>query len=170
MLIDRVKIDYMTMSAVTTERLSDEIGLLRAAMFPGVVGIDVAKDIDRGIAALNGCSRLIVDLRGNIGGGIGGMRLMSYLTRYRRKLVESQAAERNRFALDDALNDLTSLDEQQGRIVELRFLGGLATEEIAAVLGISSSTVQRDWNVAKAWLIRQLRKGNRGDTRAVAKN
>jgi len=99
MLIDRVKIDYMTMSAVTTERLSDEIGLLRAAMFPGVVGIDVAKDIDRGIAALNGCSRLIVDLRGNIGGGIGGMRLMSYLTRYRRKLVESQAAERNRFAL-----------------------------------------------------------------------
>jgi len=98
------------------------------------------------------------------------MRLMSYLTRYRRKLVESQAAERNRFALDDALNDLTSLDEQQGRIVELRFFGGLATEEIAAVLDISSPTVKRDWNVAKAWLIRQLRKGNRGDTRAVAKN
>ena len=38
------------------------------------------KDIDRGIAALNGCSRLIVDLRGNTGGGIGGLRLMSYLT------------------------------------------------------------------------------------------
>jgi hypothetical protein len=40
----------------------------------------VAKDIDRGIAALDGCSRLIVDLRGNAGGGIGGLRLMSYLT------------------------------------------------------------------------------------------
>jgi carboxyl-terminal processing protease len=49
-------------------------------MFPGVVGIDVAKDIDRGIASLEGCSRLIVDLRGNTGGGIGGLRLMSYLT------------------------------------------------------------------------------------------
>jgi C-terminal processing protease CtpA/Prc len=49
-------------------------------MFPGVVGIDVAKDIDRGIGALEGCSRLIVDLRGNTGGGIGGLRLMSYLT------------------------------------------------------------------------------------------
>jgi C-terminal processing protease CtpA/Prc len=60
--------------------LSDEIGLLKVAMFPGAIGIDVAKDIDRGIAALNGCNRLIVDLRGNTGGGIGGLRLMSYLT------------------------------------------------------------------------------------------
>jgi C-terminal processing protease CtpA/Prc len=65
---------------VSTERLSAEIGLLKVAMFPGVIGIDVAKDIDQGIAALDGCSRLIVDLRGNTGGGIGGLRLMSYLT------------------------------------------------------------------------------------------
>jgi carboxyl-terminal processing protease len=66
--------------AVTSERLSDKIGLLRVAMFPGAIGIDVAKEIDRGVAALQGCSRLIVDLRGNTGGGIGGLRLMSYLT------------------------------------------------------------------------------------------
>src|SRR5215813_13563982 len=66
--------------AVHAEMLTDEIGLLKVAMFPGAIGIDVAKDIDRGIAALNGCSRLIVDLRGNTGGGIGGLRLMSYLT------------------------------------------------------------------------------------------
>jgi C-terminal processing protease CtpA/Prc len=66
--------------AVHAEMLTDEIGLLKVAMFPGTIGIDVAKDIDRGIAALNGCSRLIVDLRGNTGGGIGGLRLMSYLT------------------------------------------------------------------------------------------
>jgi C-terminal processing protease CtpA/Prc len=66
--------------AVTTDRLSHEIGLLKVATFPGAIGIDVAKEIDRGIAALNGCSRLIVDLRGNTGGGIGGLRLMSYLT------------------------------------------------------------------------------------------
>jgi hypothetical protein len=44
------------------------------------VGIDVGKDIDRGIVALNACSRLIVNLRGITGGGIGGLRLMSYLT------------------------------------------------------------------------------------------
>jgi C-terminal processing protease CtpA/Prc len=66
--------------AVHAERLSDEIGLLKVAMFPGVIGIDVAKDIDRAIGSLDGCNRLIVDLRGNTGGGIGGLRLMSYLT------------------------------------------------------------------------------------------
>jgi C-terminal processing protease CtpA/Prc len=65
---------------VHAEKITDEIGLLKVAMFPGVVGIDVAKDIDRGVAGLDGCSRLIVDLRGNTGGGIGGLRLMSYLT------------------------------------------------------------------------------------------
>jgi len=73
-------------------------------------------------------------------------------------------------ALDDALNDLATLDEQQGRIVEMRFFGGLATEEIAEVLGISESTVKRDWNVAKAWLIRQMRKDERGAPRPVGKN
>ncbi len=66
--------------AVHAEMLTEEIGLLTVAMFPGAIGIDVAKDIDRGIAALNGCTRLVVDLRGNTGGGIGGLRLMSYLT------------------------------------------------------------------------------------------
>ena len=66
--------------AVQAERLNHEMGLLKVAMFPGAIGIDVAKDIDRGIARLDGCSRLIVDLRGNTGGGIGGLRLMSYLT------------------------------------------------------------------------------------------
>ena len=47
---------------VHAERLSDEIGLLKVAMFPGVIGIDVAKDIDRAIDALDGCNRLIVNL------------------------------------------------------------------------------------------------------------
>jgi DNA-directed RNA polymerase specialized sigma24 family protein len=46
----------------------------------------------------------------------------------------------------------------------------LATEEIAEVLGISASTVKRDWNVAKACLTRQMKKGNRGDTGAMAKD
>src|SRR5438270_4357095 len=66
--------------ATHARKLTDDIGLLKVAMFPGAIGIDVAKDIDRGIAALDGCSRLIVDLRGNTVGGIGGLRLMSYLT------------------------------------------------------------------------------------------
>ena len=85
-------------------------------------------------------------------------------------LVLPQVRTADVVALDDALNDLSNLDEQQGRIVELRFFGGLATEEIAEVLGISASTVKRDWNVAKAWLTRQMKKGTRGEDRAVGKN
>jgi len=85
-------------------------------------------------------------------------------------LVLAQVRSTDVVALDDALTGLAKLDEQQGRIVELRFFGGLATEEIAKVLGISSSTVKRDWNVAKAWLTRQMRKGAHGYTGAVAKD
>ena len=85
-------------------------------------------------------------------------------------LVLPQVRSTDIVALDDALNDLAKLDEQQGRIVELRFFGGLATEEVAEVLGISASTVKRKWNVAKAWLTGQMRKEPRGDTGAMAKN
>ena len=56
------------------------IGVLKAAGFPGQVGIDVAKEIDDAVFNLQDCSRLIVDLRGNPGGGAGGLRLMSYFT------------------------------------------------------------------------------------------
>jgi RNA polymerase sigma factor (TIGR02999 family) len=73
-------------------------------------------------------------------------------------------------ALDEALKDLAELDEQQSRIVELRFFGGLTNEEAAEVLGISRSTVKREWNVAKAWLSRQMKRGSRGETRAVAED
>jgi RNA polymerase sigma factor (TIGR02999 family) len=59
-------------------------------------------------------------------------------------------------ALDDALNQLGAVDPQQGRIVELRFFGGLSIEETAAVLKISPATVKRDWVMAKAWLFQNL--------------
>jgi RNA polymerase sigma factor (TIGR02999 family) len=85
-------------------------------------------------------------------------------------LVLPQVRHTDVIALDDALMGLAKLDEEQARIVELRFFGGLATEEIAEVLGVSASTVKREWNVAKAWLTREMKKGNRGDTRTVAKD
>jgi RNA polymerase sigma factor (TIGR02999 family) len=72
-------------------------------------------------------------------------------------------------ALDDALRDLERIDEQQSRLVELRFFGGLTTEEAAEVLGISRSTAKRDWNVAKAWLSRQMQREPHGDSGEVAK-
>lgn len=60
-------------------------------------------------------------------------------------------------ALDDALNELSELDPQQSRVVELRYFGGLSIEDTAAVLGISPATVKRDWMTAKAWLRRCLK-------------
>ena len=73
-------------------------------------------------------------------------------------------------ALDDALKELSQLDERQGRIVEMRFFGGLSIEEIGEVLGISRSTVKREWNVAKAWLSRQMKRGSHGEASAMAKS
>ena len=59
-------------------------------------------------------------------------------------------------ALDRALDQLTALDPQQARIVELRFFGGLTVEETADAIGVSPATVKRRWSVAKAWLKREL--------------
>jgi C-terminal processing protease CtpA/Prc len=66
--------------AVLCSQLPDGIGWIKVTMFPGAVGIDLAKMFDTAIAHLKDSTRLIVDLRGNTGGGIGGLRLMSYLT------------------------------------------------------------------------------------------
>jgi RNA polymerase sigma-70 factor (ECF subfamily) len=61
--------------------------------------------------------------------------------------------------VDAALHRLSELDPRQGKIVELRFFGGLTVEETAALLGISPKTVKRDWSVAKAWLHGELKQG-----------
>ncbi len=85
-------------------------------------------------------------------------------------LVLAKLPSADVIAVDDALTSLARLDEQQSRIVELRFFGGLGIEEIADSLDISASTVKRDWNVAKAWLTRHIKKGSRGNAGAMAKS
>ena len=66
----------------------------------------------------------------------------------------------NLLKLDEALKRLSKLDPRQGRVVELRFFGGLSVEEIAECLNVSPKTVKRDWVVAKAWLYGELRNAN----------
>ncbi len=63
-------------------------------------------------------------------------------------------------ALDAALVKLGTFDERQARIVELRFFGGLSVPETAALIGASERTVKRDWQIARAWLTRELSHGN----------
>ena len=59
-------------------------------------------------------------------------------------------------AVDNAVNKLSALDARKGRVVELRFFGGLGVEETAEVLKISPETVMRDWKMAKVWLLREI--------------
>lgn len=75
-----------TLPRPVVHRTIRDVGYLKINIFPGLVGIDVARDIDRAIASFQDCDRLIVDLRGNSGGGLGALRLMSYLTLDRRPL------------------------------------------------------------------------------------
>ena len=71
-------------------------------------------------------------------------------------LTPLEGREIDLVALDDALESLSKMDPQQGRIVELRFFGGLSIEGTAHVLDVSASTVKREWNLARAWLKREL--------------
>ncbi|HET8624544.1 MAG TPA: sigma-70 family RNA polymerase sigma factor [Gemmatimonadales bacterium] len=65
-------------------------------------------------------------------------------------------------ALEDGLERLAALDPRKGRVVELKFFGGLTTEEIAEVLEVSAATVERDWTFARAWLYEMIEGGEAG--------
>ncbi len=73
----------------------------------------------------------------------------------------SQERSADLLALDQALDALAALSPRQGKVIELRFFGGLTNEETAEVLKVSPDTVRRDWRLAQAWLYRELNR--RGD-------
>ena len=68
----------------------------------------------------------------------------------------TKGADPDIIAVDEALERLAQIDEQQSKVVELRFFSGLTVEETAEVLKISPATVKRDWSMAKAWLHREI--------------
>src|SRR5947209_11068940 len=70
--------------------------------------------------------------------------------------VLSPATDRSILALDEALTAFSQVAPRQAKVVELRYFGGLTEEEIVAALEISPRTVRRDWDLAKAWLLREL--------------
>ena len=99
--------------------------------------------------------RILVDharghLREKRGGGLRAVPLDD-------ALVFAPEQSQELVKLDLALDQLTKLDPRQGKIVELRFFGGLTVEQTAEMLGISPKTVKRDWSMAKAWLHGELK-------------
>jgi RNA polymerase sigma factor (TIGR02999 family) len=84
---------------------------------------------------------------------------------FKLELNEANAPQVSRsldlVALDDALNELARLDVQQARIVELKFFGGLSIEDTAHVIGVSRTTIKREWATARAWLRREMAKSEK---------
>jgi RNA polymerase sigma factor (TIGR02999 family) len=72
------------------------------------------------------------------------------------KVLVTPTKDVDLLALDEALTRLAKKDEQQARIVELRYFSGLTIEETASILGISKATIKRDWKMTKAWLYREI--------------
>ncbi len=72
------------------------------------------------------------------------------------ELISSLQEESDVLALHDALKSLAEMDPRKGRVVEMRYFGGLSIEETAEALGVSTITVTRDWVAARAWLAREL--------------
>ncbi len=79
------------------------------------------------------------------------------------QLLAADATSIDLLALDEAMQRLTTFDERQARIVELRFFGGLSVEETAEAMHISPATVKREWAMAKAWLFTELAPLQRGE-------
>ena len=86
----------------------------------------------------------------------GGGQVQVPLDKLDEALLGTRARGVEVEALDEALTSLAKIDPRKGRVVELRFFGGLSLEETAEVLEISPETVTRDWRVAKTWLFREL--------------
>jgi RNA polymerase sigma factor (TIGR02999 family) len=98
--------------------------------------------------------RVLVDLaRSRVAAKRGGSALR---VTFDEGVLAASVREADVVRLDDALQTLAARDERKSRVVELRFFGGLTIDEIAAALDLSSKTVLRDWEFARAWLEREL--------------
>ncbi len=75
---------------------------------------------------------------------------------FNEALIVSEQADPAIVRLDDALTQLATFDARKAQIVEMRYFAGLNADEIAAVLGVSVQTVNRDWSLAKSWLAREM--------------
>lgn len=120
--------------AVSWKEVVPSTGVIKIAMFPGMIGVDLARDTDHAISGLRDCARLIVDLRGNTGGGIGGLRLMSYLTPDKRpvgySLTKKRAAKGYR---REELGRFGKIPAHKFELIGLAIRYALAEKSIAVI-------------------------------------
>lgn len=119
---------------VLISKLRGGVGWLKVTKFPGTVGIDIAKEIDRGINELNGCDRLIIDLRGNAGGGLAFLRVMSYLTPERIPVGYSVTRARAEKSYSkDTLARFDRIPSQKAALILLALKFGFRDDSVSIV-------------------------------------
>jgi C-terminal processing protease CtpA/Prc len=119
---------------VMISKVADGVGWLKVTKFPGAIGIDIAKQIDHAIHELTGCERLIVDLRGNAGGGLAFLRIMSYLTPERLPVgysVTRARAETN--YSKDTLAIFNHIPSQKAALIWLALKFGFRDDSVSIV-------------------------------------
>src|SRR5437867_9095043 len=118
---------------VTSRQLEQGIGLLKIAMFPGIVGIDVAKEMTEAVRARD-CDRLIIDLRGNTGGGLGCLRLMGLLCAEKRHVgysLSRRGAERG--CRPESLPKFDHIPDDKWKLIPLLFRFAFRDRSVALV-------------------------------------
>jgi C-terminal processing protease CtpA/Prc len=119
---------------VMISKVRDGIGWLKVTKFPGAIGIDIAKQIDHAIGELTGCERLIIDLRGNAGGGLAFLRVMSYLTPER--LPVGYSVTRARAGTNytkDSLAVFSHIPSQKAALIWLALKFGFRDDSVSIV-------------------------------------
>ena len=119
---------------VFISKLAEDVGWLKVTKFPGAVGVDIAKQIDHAIHELNGCNRLIIDLRGNAGGGLAFLRVMSYLTPER--IPVGYSVTRSRAETSYSKEQLATFDRipaQKAALVLLALKFGFRDDSVSIV-------------------------------------
>jgi len=135
------KLHFVEPTLVQSKKLSDRVGYLKVAMFPGMLGVDVSNEMSSAVAELGNVERLIVDLRGNTGGGAGSLRLMSLLTPNR--VPVGYAADRHWATRD--LSKLRASFPRLGRIPSSsRFLWLLGLRYLPAYIKKSPIVLQSE--------------------------
>jgi carboxyl-terminal processing protease len=135
------KLQFVEPTLVQSKKLSDRVGYLKVAMFPGMLGVDVSNAMSSAVAELGNIERLIVDLRGNTGGGAGSLRLMSLLTPH--QVPVGYAADK-RWATRD-LSKLRESFPRLGRIPSsTRFLWLLGLRYLPAFIAKSPIVLQSE--------------------------
>ena len=147
---------YSEVEAVISEHLADGTGYLKVSILPGLLGLDVARAIDRAVAELADCDKMILDLRGHLGGGLGVLRLMSHLTP--GKLPIGYTVSRKRAEAGYDKNTLSRLDRLPTNLPNPLAIASMAIKFIGrdpSVLLVSEGLGPQRWHGHIAILINE---------------